>query len=145
MRSMAYRSYRSAFTLIELLMVLVILAVLAAVVVPRFAGRSEQARLTAAKTQVSLFRTALSGFEVDMGRYPSEDEGLAALVERPTSGTADKWAGPYLEGGIPSDPWGHPYVYRYPGQHNTSGFDLFSMGPDGREGGNDDVDNWSPN
>jgi general secretion pathway protein G len=132
---------RNAFTLIELLLVLVILAVLAAVVVPRFTGRAEQARITRAKNDVSQIGVALGAFEVDCGHYPSTEEGLRPLVEQPPN--VQNWHGPYIERGVPTDPWGNAYVYRYPGTHNASGYDLFSMGPDGREG-NDDIDNWSP-
>jgi len=132
---------RTAFTLIELLLVLVILAVLAAVVVPKFTNRSEQARITAAKTDISSLETALDAFEVDCGRYPTTEEGVAALIQPPPS-VQGNWHGPYIKRGLPSDPWGNPYVYRYPGTHNVNGYDLFSMGPDGREG-NDDIDNWS--
>lgn len=130
----------SAFTLIELLLVLVILGVLAAVVVPKFTNRSEQARITAARTDIANIGLVLTTFEVDVGRFPTSDEGIRALIEAPAS--VQKWMGPYLERGLPSDPWGHPYVYRYPGQHNPSGFDLYSLGPDGREG-TDDIDNWT--
>ena len=129
----------AGFTLIELLLVLVILAVLAAVVVPKFTGRSEQAKLAAAKTDVSMLDNALDLYEQDNGRYPSSDEGLAALVNR---GSATNWNGPYIKKGVPKDPWGNDYIYRAPGQHNSNGVDLFSMGPDGREG-NDDVTNWA--
>ena len=132
---------RSAFTLIELLLVMVILVVLAAVVVPRFTIRTEQARTTAAKTDISALDTALDSFEVDCGRYPSNEEGLGALLQPPAN--TQNWHGPYLKkSSIPTDPWNNPYVYRYPGSHNVNGYDLFSMGPDGREG-NDDIDNWS--
>ncbi|HEX8520742.1 MAG TPA: type II secretion system major pseudopilin GspG [Tepidisphaeraceae bacterium] len=132
---------RNAFTLIELLLVLVILAVLAAVVVPKFSGRSEQARLTAAKADISMLDGALDLFEQDCGRYPSNDEGLGALIGAPNG--VQNWHGPYIKrNSIPMDPWGNAYVYRYPGTHNTNGVDLSSMGPDGREG-NDDIDNWS--
>ena len=130
----------TAFTLIELLLVLVILAVLAAVVVPKFTNRSEQARVTAAKTGISSIETALDAFEVDNGRYPTSDERLDALVNAPPN--VQNWHGPYIKGGVPTDPWGNPYVYRYPGANNPSGFDLFSMGADGREG-NDDIANWT--
>ena len=133
------RSVRGAFTLIELLLVLVILAVLAAVVVPKFTGRSEQAKLAAAKTDISNIDNALDLFEQDTGRYPTTDEGLNALVN---GGSIQNWRGPYIKRGLPKDPWGNDYVYRAPGQHNTNGVDLFSMGPDGREG-NDDLTNWS--
>ena len=131
---------RTAFTLIELLLVLVILAVLAAVVVPKFTNRSEQARVTAAKTGISSIETALDAFEVDNGRYPTSDERLDALVNAPAN--MQNWHGPYIKGGVPTDPWGNPYVYRYPGANNPNGFDLFSMGADGREG-NDDIANWT--
>lgn len=132
---------RSAFTLIELLLVLVILAVLAAVVVPKFTNRSEQARTAAAKTDVAVIETALDAFEIDNGRFPSSEEGLGALLEQPTNAT--NWQGPYLKRGMPVDPWGNAYVYVYPGSHTTNGYDLYSYGPDGREGGDDDITNWT--
>ena len=128
------------FTLIELLLVMVILVVLAAVVVPRFTGRSEQARMTAATTDIASIESALDAFEVDNGRYPSNDEGLGALLVSPAALT--NWRGPYLKrNAVPADPWNNAYVYRYPGTHNATGYDLFSMGADGREG-NDDISNW---
>ncbi len=130
----------SAFTLIELLLVLVILGILAAIVVPKFANRGEQARQTAAKTQIAAFSTALSAFEVDNGQYPRGKDGLQALVDQPND--AQNWRGPYLEKGIPLDPWNRPYIYECPGKHNPSGYDIFSMGFDGREGTEDDVTNW---
>ena len=136
------RSVRRAFTLIELLLVLVILAILAAVVVPKFTSRSEQARQSAAKTDIANLGTSLDAFEVDAGRYPTSEEGLSALMAQPSN--VKTWSGPYIKGGqIPKDPWGNAYVYRYPGQNNKNGYDLFSMGPDGKEGGGDDIDNWS--
>jgi general secretion pathway protein G len=128
------------FTLIELLLVLVILATLAAIVVPRFTKRSEQAKITAAKTQISYLGTALSNFEVDCGRFPSTEEGLEALVTQPAS--LDGWHGAYIEKGVPDDPWGHPYIYRCPGQHTGVDYDLFSAGPDGQENTADDIFNW---
>ncbi len=135
-KSNIHRSRRSAFTLIELLLVLVILAILAAVVVPKFTGRTEQARTSAAKADVATLKVQLAAFETDTGQYPSTEQGLSALVEKP--GDLVGWKKPYLEK-LPNDPWGHPYVYRCPGSNNKD-FDLFSMGPDGHEGGNDDVD-----
>jgi general secretion pathway protein G len=131
---------RRGFTLIELLLVLVILGVLAALVVPKFTNRSRQARETAAKSDISNIRTAIEAFEIDVGRYPSSEEGLNALITQPPSLTS--WNGPYLDRGAPKDPWQNPYLYRYPGQKNTSGFDLYSLGADGREG-NDDIGNWN--
>jgi general secretion pathway protein G len=132
---------RGGFSLIELLLVLVILAILAAVVVPKFTGRSEQARQTAAKHDISSLSTALRTYEIDNGRFPDNEQGLAALVAAPAN--APKWKGPYIEKGVPKDPWDNPYVYRYPGQYNTTSYDLLSVGPDGREGGGDDIDNWT--
>lgn len=128
------------FTLVELLLVLVILATLAAIVVPKFAGRSEQAKVTAAQTQISNFSVALDAFEVDNGFYPKGSSGLNDLVEEPNNAKA--WHGPYLKD-IPLDPWGNAYVYDNPGKHNQNSYDLLSMGPDGRSGGDDDITNWS--
>jgi general secretion pathway protein G len=126
------------FTLIELLLVLVILGVLAALVVPKFVGRGEQARITAAKADISSIKTALNAFEIDTGRYPTTEEGLTALVSQPSG--VQNWHG-YLDN-VPKDPWGNPYQFRSPGQHNPEGFDVYSFGPDGREG-NDDIGNWN--
>jgi general secretion pathway protein G len=129
------------FTLIELLLVMVILTVLAAVVVPKFTNRSKQARTTAARADISNIEVALDAFEIDNGRYPTTTEGLKWLVEEPTS--LSNWNGPYIKRGVPKDPWGNEYVYRQPGRQNTNGFDLHSYGPDGSDGGDDDIDNWS--
>ena len=134
------RSHRSAFTLIELLCVLVILAVLAAVVVPKFTSRTEQAKSTVAKADIATIEGAIDRFQVDTGRFPTNDEGLRALVEQP--GNVQNWQGPYIKKGMPLDPWQQPYVYRFPGTHNVNEYDLFSMGADGREGA-DDVTNWT--
>ena len=130
----------AGFSLIELLLVLVILAVLAGLVVPRFTNRSRQARETAAKADISSMETALNAFEVDCGRFPTSQEGLAALLQQPND--AADWRGPYLSRGLPKDPWGHEYLYRQPGQRNAEGFDIYSLGPDGREGA-DDIGNWN--
>ena len=135
------RAGAAAFTLIELLLVLVILAVLAAVVVPKFTGRSEQARVAAAKADISAIELQLDAFEIDAGRFPTTEEGLGALITPPAQ--VRQWNGPYLKKGVPVDPWGNPYVYRFPGQINTTGVDVYSYGPDGNEGGGDDVGNWA--
>lgn len=128
------------FTLIEMLLVLVILATLAAIVIPRFTGRSEQARVTAAQSQISAFQLALDAYEVDTGSYPRE---LQSLVNEPSG--VRGWQGPYLQKGIPLDPWGNEYVYRYPGSQNPGGYDLMSPGPSGRAGDGDDITNWGEN
>lgn len=131
-----------ALTLIELLLVLVILTALAAIVVPKFTKRSEQAKLTAARTDISNIEVALDAYEVDCGHYPSPDEGgLEALIRQPSGVQA--WQGPYLKKGLPKDPWGNLYTYHCPGQHNSSSYDLYSFGPDSQDGGGDDVDNWT--
>jgi general secretion pathway protein G len=127
----------AAFTLIELMLVLVILATLAAIVVPKFAKRSEQAKIAAARTQIENLGTAFALYEIDNGSYPTTQEGLAALSQMGPQGTR------YLERSVENDPWGRPYVYRCPGMHNTDGYDLYSFGPDGMEGTDDDIDNWS--
>ena len=133
---------RRAFTLIELLLVLVILGILAAIVVPKFAGRTEQARLAAVQTQISNFGIALDQFEVDNGFYPKGKNGLSDLLVQPRD--SQNWRGPYMKNEVPLDPWGHAYVYECPGKHTPSPYDLMSLGPDGRAGTEDDITNWQP-
>ena len=129
---------RRAFTLIELMLVVIIIGVLSAMVVPRLAGRSEQARVQAAKTDISSsIPLALDLYEMDMGKYP---ENLDYLRTRPSDG--ESWRGPYLKK-KPVDPWGKPYIYKAPGDHNQDGYDLSSSGPDGQPGTADDVTNWN--
>ncbi len=142
-RKCVHHLSRDGFTLIELLLVLVILTTLTAIVLPKFTGRSKEAKVTAAKTQISQLEVALDAFEIDLSRYPTTVEGLRVLVEKPTS-DAEGWKQPYLRRQeIPKDPWGNDYVYRYPGQYNEQGYDLYSNGPDGKQGGGDDIVNWS--
>jgi general secretion pathway protein G len=135
---------QKGFTLIEILVVVIIIGVLAAMVIPQFAGRSEQARKAAAKTQIdSLFSSALDMYEADNGSYPTTDQGLQALRVEPTGEPAPKnWKGPYLKKDVPVDPWGNAYNYVCPGVNNPSGYDLSSNGPDGQEGTDDDIANW---
>ena len=135
------RATRSGFTLIELLLVLVILGILAAIVVPKFSGRTEQARETAARTQIATFGTALDSFEVDVGYYPKGRNGLNDLFTQPRD--AQNWRGPYIKNEIPKDPWQNDYVYECPGKNNPSSYDLLSMGPDARAGTEDDITNYS--
>lgn len=141
LHSPPFHKRQSGFTLIEMLLVLVILAALAAVVVPKFAGRSKQAKITAAQSQIANLEIALDSFEIDNGYYPKGNDGLMLLVERP--GDTSDWRGPYLKKGIPLDPWSNPYLYEYPGRRNAGGYDLSSNGPDGRAGGEDDITNWT--
>jgi general secretion pathway protein G len=132
-------SRRAGFTLVELLLVLVILGILAALVLPKFTGRTEQARTTAAQTQISTFGTALDAFEVDTGTYPRGQDGLAQLLSQPAD--VPNWRGPYLKSDIPLDPWGRAYIYEFPGRTNPTGYDVRSMGPDGQAGTEDDIVN----
>lgn len=128
----------SAFTLIELMLVVIIIGALVAMVMPRLTGRGEQARMAAAKADIGAnIATALKLYELDNGGFPSTEEGLAALLARPSS--ANNWRGPYLEKN-PLDPWGKEYKYVSPGQHRAD-YDLFSQGKDGVES-TDDVKNW---
>ena len=131
---------RRAFTLIELMLVVIIIGILSAMVVPRLAGRSEQARIQAAKADInSSLPLALDLYEMDIGKYP---ESLDYLRVRPSGSDAQNWRGPYLKK-KPLDPWGRPYVYRSPGEHGET--DILSFGPDGAEGGeedNRDITNW---
>jgi len=127
---------QQGFTLVEMLLVLVILATLAAIVYPKVMGRSEQARVTAAQTQIAAFKTALDAFEVDTGHYPAGRSGLQDLVIQPRDATG--WHGPYVEN-IPKDPWGGIYVYEFPGKHNPNGYDIYSPGS---PGANTPIGNW---
>ena len=136
------KSTRQAFTLIELLLVLVILGVLAAIVVPKFAGRGEQARKVAAGVDIKAIDDALDVFEQDNERYPTSEEGLQSLMAAPSN--CPNWKGPYLKK-LPQDPWGHAYIYRFPGQHTPNSPDISSAGADGQEGTSDDITNWSDN
>ena len=139
---MVFRKH--GFTMIEIMLVVIIIAVLAAMVVPNLSGRSEQARLSAAKADIEAnLSAALDLYEMDTGKYPTTDQGLIALLEKPTANpVAVNWNGPYLKKKrIPVDPWGKAYVYAAPGKHNTESFDLSSYGPDGVES-KDDITNW---
>jgi len=129
------------FTLIEILVVVIIIGLLAALVGPKLFGKVGIAKQSAAKAQIELFGTALDTFRLDVGRYPTAEEGLKALREKPSG--VEGWQGPYLPKEIPIDPWGTPYVYKSPGEHGD--YDLISYGLDkveGGEGENQDIVNW---
>jgi len=134
---------RSGFTLIELMIVVVIIAALAAMVVPRLSGRTDQAKRTVAKSDISSnISMALKLYELDNGVFPSTEQGLAALVTAPSSAPVpNNWNGPYLES-MPEDPWGYPYKYKSPGTRNKATYDLYSVGKDGQESTEDDINNW---
>ena len=129
------RDLQPGFTLLELLVVIAIIGLLAAYVGPKYfsqIGKSEQA---VAKSQIEAFSRALGTYRLDVGNFPTTEEGLAALVRRPESAT--KWNGPYLDRAVPVDPWGRPYTYRSPGSHGD--FDIGSFGKDGQPGGTGDA------
>jgi general secretion pathway protein G len=137
-------SKESGFTLIEMLVVVVIIATLAAMIVPRFAGRTEEAKASAAGADIEAnLSSALDLYELDNGAFPTTEQGLSALrVEPTTPPLPRKWKGPYLKKrGVLSDPWGHAYVYASPGAHGMD-YDLSSCGPDGVGGNPDDITNW---
>jgi len=135
------RQREKGFTLIEILIVVIIIGLLASLVGPKLWSKLSGAKQKSAKAQIELFGTALDAFRLDTGRYPTTEEGLKALREKPSG--ADQWQGPYLTKEIPLDPWNHPYVYKCPGDHGE--YDLISYGLDGVEGGdgeNQDIVNW---
>lgn len=140
------KTNRGGFTLVEILVVVFILSLLASLVAPRLIGKTKGAKITEAKVQIKNFETALKFYKLDNGYFPSTEQGLQALVEKPGTG---KMPRNYREGGylekraIPLDPWRNPYVYVSPGIHGD--FDIISLGADGREGGegeNADINNW---
>ena len=126
------RSRRAGFTLLELLVVIVIIGLLAAYVGPKLFAQLSKSEVTIAKAQLESFEKSLDTFRLDVGRYPTTEEGLAALMTAPPA-VAAKWNGPYLKKAIPPDPWGNPYVYRAPGA--KSEYEIVSTGKDGQPGG----------
>lgn len=129
------------FTLLELLVVMVIIGLLAAYVAPRYFGQVGKSEVRSAQAQVAALRSALDTYRLDVGQYPTTEQGLKALLQRPPGST--RWSGPYMQKAIPPDPWGRPYQYRSPGEHGD--FDLFSFGRDGQVGGSDeaaDITSW---
>lgn len=132
----------NGITLIELLVVMVIIAMFATIVGQRLFQNVGKARQTTAKAQISEFESVLDAFKLDVGRYPTTEEGLQSLRAKP--GSSDRWDGPYLKKDVPMDPWQRPYIYHFPSQHGAD-YDLYSLGADGQEGGdgeNADVTNW---
>nr|SPS04654.1 Type II secretion pathway protein G [Candidatus Nitrotoga fabula] len=138
-------SRNRGFTLLELLVVLVILGLLAGLVGPKVMDYLGTSKTKTGKLQIEQLGQSLELFKLEVGRYPTTQEGLSALIEAPTGATG--WNGPYVKGvkTVPKDPWGNDYQYLSPGQHNTRDYDLSSLGLDNREGGegeNQDINNW---
>lgn len=137
------RLRRRAFTLLEVLMVIVILGVLAALIVPQLFGTGEKAKRDATQIKITGLDSTIETFRMHCGRYPSTDEGLAALLVLPDDESLDgKWAGPYLKQ-PPKDAWGRDLIYESPGTYNEQSYDLSSMGANGQAGDDDDITNWS--
>jgi len=133
---------QAGVTLIEMMVVVTIIALFAALVLPKMIGQADKARKTAARTQINNYVTALGSYKLDTGVFPTTEQGLSALRLRPEN--VNNWQGPYLTKDVENDPWGHPYVYRYPGEHGDEP-DLLSYGADGQPGGdgiNADIVSW---
>jgi general secretion pathway protein G len=136
-----HRTRDSGFTLLELLVVMVILGLLAGYVAPKYFAQVGKSETKVARTQIQALDKALEMYRLDIGQFPTSEQGLSALITRPQQ--EPKWSGPYLKKAVPLDPWGRPYVFKSPGEHDD--YDLYSLGKDGRPGGdgqNTDITNW---
>lgn len=142
MHRTAHSTRRSAgFTLIEVMVVVVILGILAAIVVPRIMDRPDEARITKARQDIRALEAALNLYRLDNYTYPTTDQGLEALVTKPAAPEPPRWKeGGYVDR-LPTDPWQHPYQFLNPGTHGA--IDIYSMGPDGQSGTDDDIGNWN--
>jgi general secretion pathway protein G len=137
------RKSQRGVTLIEMLVVVVIMGLFVGLVAVNMFKKADDAKRTAARTQISNFMQTLGLYKLDTGTYPNTDQGLQALRVRPDNNP--QWSGPYLTQDVPLDPWGHPYLYKYPGEHGDEP-DVVSLGADGQPGGdgnNADIVNWS--
>ena len=140
-RATRFSARISGFTLLELLVVMVIIGMLASFVAPKFFAQIGKSQTKTARAQIDALEKSLDQYRLDIGRYPTTEQGLAALNERPAGET--KWSGPYLKKSVPMDPWSHAYIYKNPGEHGE--YDLLSYGKDGQPGGTDeaeDITNW---
>ena len=138
---------RAGFTLIELLVTIAIIATLAAIVAPALFGNVGEARRNSARSQIQILALALDAYRLDNDAFPTTDQGLEALRTLPASGTPPaNWKGPYLRQLVPTDPWGRPYVYSAPGIANPNSYDLYTLGKDGKPGGDGedaDITSWN--
>lgn len=135
---------RRGFTLIEIIVVIAVVAVLASLVSPMVFRNVGDAKRTAASAQIEIFALALESYRLDTDRYPTSEQGLAALRTAP-GGASSAWRGPYLRKEVPLDPWGHAYLYRSPGEVNSESYDLVCLGRDGEPGGegeDEDIESW---
>ncbi len=140
-KTLLTRASVQGFTLLELLVVMVIIGLLAGYVGPKYFAQIGKSEVKAAKAQIDALGKSLDQYRLDVGHYPSSEQGLAALFTKPSNEA--KWEGPYLQKDVPNDPWGKPYVYRHPGEHGE--YDLLSLGKDGQAGRSDetaDITNW---
>jgi general secretion pathway protein G len=133
------RAMQRGFTLLEMLVVLVIIGLLAGLVGPRLFSKVDQSKVTTAQVQVKMLRSSIESLRLDIGRYPSADEGIGLLSKPPNDAAlAARWRGPYLDDALPLDPWGNAYQYALPGA-DGQGFALYSFGSDGKRGGEGDA------
>lgn len=133
---------QTGFTFLEIMLVVVIIGILVSIVGPRLVGQSEKAKVGASSAQLSNLKTCLTNYELNASRFPTTDEGLEALIEKPGGLDDVDWAGPYLDSmEVPEDPWHNPYQYRHPPENHRD-YDLWSYGPDGQDGTEDDITNW---
>jgi general secretion pathway protein G len=143
MKKLSHYKKSAAFTLIEMMVVVVVIGILAATIIPKFMTVSHDARVSAAKSHIAEYESALERFNIHMDRYPTTEEGLNVLTDPPAN-EQTKWRGPYVKQLRP-DPWGNPYQYKHPGTHHPTSFDLWSRGADGSDGGEGegaDIGNW---
>ena len=139
-----FRRVDGAFTMIELMVVLIIVSILAAAILPNVIGKSDKAKRTKAQADIAMIEGFLDEFYLDMDRYPTTDEGLRILYFQPDEDT-ENWGGPYSKKPIPKDPWKNPYIYECPGTHSSMPYEVYSLGKDGEEGGEDfdaDIISW---
>ncbi|GAB4316996.1 MAG: type II secretion system major pseudopilin GspG [Candidatus Sumerlaeia bacterium] len=134
---------RRAFTFLEIMLVVVIIGILLGIVGPRLVGQRKKAKITATKAQMDVLANALARYEMDVGDFPSESQGLKALMEKPSDVPEEDWEGPYLNDpkGL-KDAWNEPFIYKFPSEHGKD-YDLMSKGNDRQEGTEDDIKNWS--